>query len=125
MRAIVFALVIFAPLSANAIEEGYVYGKDHCFYFTAPQGWIADPVSGRSQGLPFVFYPSGSTWTAAKIVAYARVADKIDGVSVAKAQVARTIKQFHPRTDRDHQQIPTAPLSWRPSARECSGFHTR
>ncbi len=103
MRAIVFALVIFAPLSANAIEEGYVYGKDHCFYFTAPQGWIADPVSGRSQGLPFVFYPSGSTWTAAKIVAYARVADKIDGVSDAKAQVARTIKQF--RTEYESPNI--------------------
>ncbi len=89
MRVIVFALVIFAPLWANAIEEGYVYGNDHCFYFAAPQGWIADPVSGRSQGLAFVFYPSGSTWTAAKTVAYVRVADKNFAPSMKAQTFAR------------------------------------
>lgn len=91
MKATLFVLFAFVVFRAEAIEKGYVYGNDHCFYFAVPQGWVADNVSGSSQGLPFVFYPSNSTWDAADTVAVALAAR---GVNDARDQVERTIKLF-------------------------------
>jgi hypothetical protein len=94
MRGIIFLLLLFSAHPALASEDGYVHGKDHCFYFGAPKGWTADHISGRRQGLAFVFYPENSTWAKAKIVAYVRVASKTTGLYSPKDQVERTLKQF-------------------------------
>jgi hypothetical protein len=96
MRAILLCalLVISTPLLASA-EDGYVYGDNHCFYFSAPTGWVADHLSGKSQGLAFVFYPANSSWSKATTVIYARVADKSKNVREPKDQVEQTVNQFH------------------------------
>ncbi len=96
MRVILLCamLIISTPLQVAA-EDGYVYGDNHCFYFSAPAGWIADHLSGKSQGLAFVFYPANSSWSEATTVIYARVADKSKDLQEPKDQVARTLQQFH------------------------------
>ncbi|NTV53854.1 MAG: hypothetical protein HGA73_00145 [Syntrophaceae bacterium] len=91
-------LMLTTPLLASA-EDGYVYGDNHCFYFSAPTGWVADHLSGKSQGLAFVFYPSNSTWSKATTVIYARVADKSNNIKEPKDQVAQTLEQFHKEYD--------------------------
>ncbi|HWR71886.1 MAG TPA: hypothetical protein VN604_01820 [Nitrospirota bacterium] len=93
--ALLFVMLMLAtPLLASA-EDGYVYGDNHCFYFSAPTGWTADHLSGKSQGLAFVFYPADSSWSKATTVIYARVADKSKTVKEPKDQVAQTLEQFH------------------------------
>lgn len=87
-------LIIGTPLRVAA-EDGYVYGDNHCFYFTTPTGWIADHLSGKNQGLAFVFYPANSSWSKATTVIYARVADKSKDLQEPKDQVAKTLQQFH------------------------------
>jgi len=80
-------------------EDGYVHGDNHCFYFSAPTGWVPDHLSGKSQGLTFVFYPANSSWSKASTVIYARVADKSNSLKEPKDQVSQTIKQFHTEYD--------------------------
>jgi hypothetical protein len=87
-------LMLAVPLLASA-EDGYVYGDNHCFYFSAPTGWTADHLSGKSQGLAFVFYPANSSWSKATTVIYARVIDKSKNLKEPKDQVAQTLEQFH------------------------------
>jgi hypothetical protein len=94
MRVITICAILLASLPSWAAEDGYVYGDNHCFYFSAPSGWVADHISGRNQGLAFVFYPKGSSWANATTVIYARVADKMESLKEPKDQVARTLQQF-------------------------------
>jgi hypothetical protein len=98
---VVFLLLVASPTFAS--EDGYVYGNNHCFYFETPEGWIADNISGRRQGLPFVFYPKNSTWANATIVVYARVTDKADALNSPADQVEQTLKQF--RTEYESPNI--------------------
>lgn len=100
MRVILLCtlLILTTPLLASA-EDGYVYGDNHCFYFNTPTGWTADNLSGKSQGLPFVFYPNDSSWSNATTVIYARVADKSRDLTGPKDQVAQTLEQFHTEYD--------------------------
>ena len=87
-------LMLGIPLLVFA-EDGYVFGDNHCFYFSSPTGWTADHLSGKSGGLPFVFYPSNSSWSSATTVIYAKVADKSQSLNEPKDQVASTLEQFH------------------------------
>ena len=89
-------LVILLTLNSPTAfgEDGYVYGDNHCFYFSAPAAWVADPFSGKRQGLPFVFYPKSSTWASATNVIYARAADKSTIVKSIQDQVNQTLSQF-------------------------------
>lgn len=75
-------------------QDGYVHGENHCFYFSAPDGWVADPDSGANQGLAFVFYPRKENWSSATTAIYARVADKSDTLKTPADQVAATLDQF-------------------------------
>jgi hypothetical protein len=94
MRVLVLCAILLASPYAWASEDGYVHGDNHCFYFGTPAGWVADHLSGRNQGLAFVFYPKGNSWADATTVIYAKVADKSEGVKAPKDQVARTLEQF-------------------------------
>lgn len=94
MRAILVCALLMISTPLLAAEDGYVYGDNHCFYFSAPTGWIADHLSGKSQGLAFVFYPANSSWSKATTVIYARVADKSKNLREPKDQVEQTLKQF-------------------------------
>lgn len=57
-------------------NSGIIYGTDHAFVLTAPDGWVLDNASGVAQGLHAVFYPKGSSWKASPVVMYANVARK-------------------------------------------------
>ncbi len=94
MRLLTICAILLTSLPSWAAEDGYVYGDNHCFYFSTPSGWVPDNISGRNQGLAFVFYPKGSSWANATTIIYARVADKTDSLKEPKDQVARTLQQF-------------------------------
>ena len=94
MKKILLSFLSFLVTNAAFGEDGYVYGDNHCFYFSAPTGWVADPFSGKNQGLPFVFYPKDSSWAKATNVVYARVADKSETIKSVQDQVDQTISQF-------------------------------
>lgn len=47
-----------------------IYGKDHAFSLTAPDGWVFDSKAGVNQGIHAVFYKEGETWADAETVMY-------------------------------------------------------
>jgi hypothetical protein len=65
-------LLSFPALAQNT--TGIIYGKNHAFSLTAPEGWILDNHSGAPQGLHAVFYEVGQTWKGAATVMYANTA---------------------------------------------------
>ena len=91
LLSILLATII--PVSALA-EDGYVHGDNHCFYFSAPSGWVADHISGRNQDLPFVFYPAQSSWADSTSVIYARVEDRSNNLQTPQDKVAKTLREF-------------------------------
>jgi hypothetical protein len=75
----VVALLTVSVLSPSMLgQEGYrggiVYGPKAAFDIRAPEGWVLDNESGKSQGLPCVLYPKGSSWADAKTIMYAKIA---------------------------------------------------
>ncbi|MDH5479289.1 MAG: hypothetical protein OEX11_00810 [Nitrosomonas sp.] len=87
-------LLCISPLAAYGFD-GYVHGDNHCFYFNTPKGWVADHVSGKESGVPFVFYPKNSTWSNATTVIYARVMNKSESIKNAEDVVKDTLSLFH------------------------------
>ena len=68
-------LSVFALLVASSqafATSGYAYGADHCYYFDAPRGWTMDNKAGARDGVPMVFYPTGTTWQSAPVAIYTR-----------------------------------------------------
>ena len=109
MKWVEFCALILLSLPVVAAEEGYVHGDNHCFYFNTPTGWVADNVTGRNQGLAFVFYPRGSAWADAPTVIYARVADRTTTLRTPKDQVDQTLKQL--RTEYQSPNISASHLA--------------
>jgi len=86
--------------------EGYVHGKNHCYAFTAPQGWIMDNTALTDEGVPMIFLPAGTTWKYAPMVMYTRSRANdttADAQTIIKKQVDETIAMY-----RESQQTPTA-----------------
>lgn len=71
MKILLGILVLFYAVNVIA-DDGYVHGKDHCYYLSAPKGWVLDTISAKRQGLPMVFYPKNSSWSKATTVIYTR-----------------------------------------------------
>ena len=65
-------------------QEGYntgiVYGDNHAYSLTAPEGWILDNKSGVNQGLYAVFYKTGESWKNAETVMYTNTASLEDPI---------------------------------------------
>ena len=93
MKKIFFAFLLVS-LNVEASLEGWVHGPDHCFYFTAPDGWVSDNVSGADEGSPMVFYPKGSTWANSPIAIYTRITTKNTDVRSIQDQVEHTLRYF-------------------------------
>ena len=64
-----------AVAAQNKYAGGIVYGPNAAFNISAPNGWVLDNESGKEQGLPCVLYPKGESWTDARTVMYAEIAD--------------------------------------------------
>jgi hypothetical protein len=74
---------------------GIIYGKNHSFMLTAPEGWIIDNKSGIPNGLHAVFYPKGSSWSKATAMMYANTASKkVAGNETIGKVIEYDISQF-------------------------------
>lgn len=60
------------------INTGIIYGTDHAYSLTAPEGWVLDNSSGVVQGLYAVFYKQGESWDKAETVMYTNTASLKD-----------------------------------------------
>ncbi len=60
----------------DSLSTGLIYGKEHAFLLSAPNGWVLDNSSGLSQGIQAVFYPKGGSWNNSNTVMYANTASK-------------------------------------------------
>src|SRR5438034_1864728 len=79
-------------------REGIVHGPKAGFNITAPEGWVLDNESGKSQGMPCVLYPKGSSWSDAKTVMYANIAGtEFEGVNVFVAMAIKKMEKIHGR----------------------------
>ncbi len=70
-----FGLIAFGQ---EEMKTGIIYGDNHAFSLTAPDGWILDNKSGINQGLYAVFYRKGESWEKAVTVMYANTASLED-----------------------------------------------
>lgn len=80
-----YLLLVFALFSISASAQGKVGdvvdvdiidGPDHVYALSAPNDWVTDPQSGRSAGIPRVYYPKGSSWAKSAAVMYTNVLKK-------------------------------------------------
>jgi hypothetical protein len=60
------------------MKTGIIYGNNHAFSLTAPNGWVLDNKSGINQGLHAVFYRKGESWEKAETIMYANTASLED-----------------------------------------------
>jgi hypothetical protein len=99
MRYVILVLLlVFAHPAWASITEGgsgMLFGDDHAFYFTAPNGWVIDNESGVSQGLHMLFYPVGYTWSNSPVFAYGRVVARDQTIKSIGDQVKSTVDDFH------------------------------
>jgi len=70
-----FKLMIFGQ---ENMKTGIIYGDNHVYSLTAPDGWILDNNSGISQGIYAVFYREGESWEKAETVMYTNTASLED-----------------------------------------------
>jgi hypothetical protein len=70
---ILWFFVLKQPLVFGG-STGIIYGQNHAYALTAPEGWVLDNSSGVSEGLHAVFYPAASSWAGAATVMYTNVA---------------------------------------------------
>src|SRR6476660_8649193 len=80
----------------EATPGGIVHGPKAGFNISAPEGWVVDNESGKSQGMPCVLYPKGESWSNAKTVMYAKVASpQWEGVNAFVAWAIQGMKAQH------------------------------
>lgn len=97
--ALVIAFLATVASAQTKAESGIVYGTDHSFFITAPDGWVLDTDSGASQGLHAVFYREGETWARAGAVMYVNAASKrVDGQRTLKELMDYDIGQFRKKS---------------------------
>ena len=104
--ALTCLLLASANFTGALIQEaglGILYGKDHAFSLTAPEGWILDNESAADQGLHAVFYPKGNTWSDSPVVAYARSRPRNESISSIEDAVKDTVAVFHKNGSPDYR----------------------
>lgn len=75
-----------------------IYGAGVSFTLRAPAGWVLDTKSGRDQGMDAVYYPHGSTFGDARVIAFARALPK-QGQTLAQLmdQAIATLREHAPK----------------------------
>lgn len=100
VRPFFFWAILLLAGSLHAAQppiSGYAHGKDHCYGFQAPSGWVQDNRILASVGVPMVFVPQGQSWRGAAAVLYTRPAPRELGDSAAGAirrQVRAVVAQY-------------------------------
>jgi hypothetical protein len=100
---VIVVLMIGRVSEAGLFQEGFLFGDNHAFYFTAPPGWVLDNHSGVNEGLYMVFYPAGQTWTESPVIAYARSLTKDDLITSIPDQVQMTVTTFRAQGSPQYQ----------------------
>jgi len=79
----------------DSMNSGIIYGKNHAFGLTAPEGWILDNQSGVKYGIHAVFYRKGETWVNAETVMYANTASfEFNDVNTLEKLIEYDINNF-------------------------------
>ena len=83
-------------LAQETFPGGIVYGPKAAFNVSAPEGWVLDNESGKSQGMPCVLYPKGESWSDAKTAIYAKIAStQFEDVNEFVAWAIKGMKAKH------------------------------
>ncbi len=94
---ILFLMVAISVCGQNndSLDSGIIYGKDHAYSLSAPEGWVLDNQSGTRQGLHAVFYPEGGSWRYSPVAKYTNVVIKeYSKVNSAKTYVAQFEERY-------------------------------
>lgn len=87
--------VLLLAASANSVAQtGLLFGKDHAFTMTAPDGWVLDNKSGMKQGLHMVFYPRGFTLQNTPVFAYGHSAPLDGDIQTIEDLVKSIVQHF-------------------------------
>ena len=97
-----FLLPYSTEASITEGGTGLLFGADHAFNFTAPNGWVLDNQSGIRQGLHMVFYPTGQTWESSPVIAYGMSVAKDSALRSIADQVRRTVEDFRSNGSKEY-----------------------
>lgn len=87
-----------AKAEAPKGEFTLLYGDNHAFAITPPQGWTVDDTSGLGSKIRCVLYPRGQTWASASTVMYLNPLHQKKDVRRTLAQmIAHDIEAFGQR----------------------------
>lgn len=93
MKLLLTLLILFSfktiCYGQEDFKTGIIYGNNHSFSLTAPDGWVLDSESGVSQGIHAVFYRNGESWEKANTVMYANTASLEDKAHKTLAQLIK------------------------------------
>jgi hypothetical protein len=90
-----------AKAGAPKGEFTLLYGDNHAFGITPPQGWTVDDTSGLGSKIRCVLYPKGQTWATAPTVMYLNPLHQKKDVRRTLAQmIAHDIEAFGQRAPR-------------------------
>jgi hypothetical protein len=78
LTLLVFFVIGQIIFGQDDLKSGIIYGDNHAFMLTAPDGWVLDNKSGIKQGLYAVFYKQGESWEKAMTVMYTNTASLED-----------------------------------------------
>lgn len=98
-------MLLLPCLAEASITEGgtgMLFGSNHAFNFTAPNGWVLDNQSGVQQGLHMVFYPIGQTWENSPVMAYGMSVTKDSELRSIEDQVKRTVDDFRSNGNKEY-----------------------
>lgn len=94
MRLFSTASLLMMTAAPLLCQTGMLFGDDHAFTLTAPEGWVLDNKSGVNQNLHMVFYPKGSSLKDSLVFAYGRSAPLDGDIRTIKDLVGSTLRQF-------------------------------
>jgi len=99
LLAILFASISLAQTTeGDSLNTGIVYGDDHAFAVSAPEGWVLDNSSSVNQGLHAVFYPKSGSWKTSPSVMYVNTSNKrVKGNETLEKLMAFDIEQSQKR----------------------------
>lgn len=86
--------------------RGVLFGANHAFSVTAPQGWVLDNQSGAAQGIHMAFYPEGYTWSNSPVIVYGNTS-----TGNAEQQVAKTVREFHANNNPNYHSKTGTPIT--------------
>ncbi len=113
LLAVLAVLCLYTPALCGITEQGtgMLFGQDHAFFVTAPEGWVLDNQSGVEQGLHMVFYLSGGTWGDSPVMAYGRSVTKGDEIRTVHDLVEYNLNRFRKSGSPDYEAEEKEPIT--------------